>query len=150
MKNIKGLSTIVTTLILVLLVLVAVGILWNPVKNLLTENTKAFENVDCLTVDLEVRAEQTNPNDDDYTLTITRKDSGDGVVYVKMIAENATASSTVYEAGESWGFAERYQVDMTTTTIVNATTINVIPYFLSESSGQEIVCGEKPVSVILA
>ena len=36
-KQKKGLSTVVTTLIIVLLVLAAIGIIWNPIKNLLTK-----------------------------------------------------------------------------------------------------------------
>lgn len=150
-KNNKGLSTIVTTLILVLLVLVAVGILWNPVKNLLSESTDALENTDCMTIDLSIGASQATADTEDYTLTITRNDDGDNTIYVRMLAINATESGTSDDSTESWTFAgEKKTIQYTGSGITNTPTINVIPYFMSEETGQEVLCGAIPVDVLLA
>jgi len=54
MKNTKGLSTVVTTLIIILLVLVAIGIIWGVVNNLLGKSSGTIEiSTKCLDVNVK-------------------------------------------------------------------------------------------------
>ena len=65
----RGLSTVVTTLILILLVLVAIGIVWVVIKNVLSEGAEEV-SLDKFTVDLEIKncqADDSNNNMSDFT-----------------------------------------------------------------------------------
>ena len=50
MESKKGLSAVVTTLIIILLVLVAVGIIWVVVQNIVTEGAESI-SLELFTVD---------------------------------------------------------------------------------------------------
>lgn len=51
----KGLSTVVTSLIIILLVLVAIGIVWIVVRGVVTEGAGEIEStVDCLNVNIDI------------------------------------------------------------------------------------------------
>ncbi len=54
MKKTKGLSTIVATLIIILLVLVAVGIIWVVVRNVIEGGAQQIQGSnDCLAVEVK-------------------------------------------------------------------------------------------------
>ena len=56
-KQKKGLSTVVTTLIIILLVLVAVGIIWIVVRGVIEGGTKEIDyGVKCLKTDVRATA----------------------------------------------------------------------------------------------
>ena len=93
----KGLSTVVTSLILVLLVLVAVGIIWVVVNNIIKGGTKTAEmNVKCLSIDISATA-VTAKGGTNYDVTLKRKDSGEEIGGVKLVFFNDTANSEVIE-----------------------------------------------------
>ena len=53
----KGLSTVITTLIIILLVLVAVGIIWVVVRNTVEEGVSQIDfGSECLKVDVKATA----------------------------------------------------------------------------------------------
>ena len=87
MKNKKGLSDVIGTLMIILLVVVAVALLWIPVRNLINNSSEKFDGgTKCLDVDVQVtkvvRANDnadltTNPNRNKiYNVTIERFDNG--------------------------------------------------------------------------
>jgi flagellin-like protein len=144
-SNNKGLSTIVTTLILVLLVLVAVGILWNPVKNLLNENTKAFDKTKCLTVDFRTKVENAsiyNPSANmNYKVTLTRSADGNNEnVLVKLVFHNESTSFAVESPEQVWTELETWAVTVNNQP-QNATMVEITPYFINEDTGEEQLCG---------
>lgn len=55
MNNKRGLSTVVTTLIIILLVLVAVGIVWVVISNVIREGTEEI-SLGKFTVDLRIKS----------------------------------------------------------------------------------------------
>ncbi len=57
--NKRGLSGVVTSLILILLVLVAVGIVWVVVKNIISEGSEQV-SLGMFTVDLEIKNVKVN------------------------------------------------------------------------------------------
>ena len=61
MKNKKGLSTVVTSLIIILLVLVAVGIIWIVVVNIISSGTEQM-SLGKLTMNLEIKEVKVNEN----------------------------------------------------------------------------------------
>lgn len=149
MKNNKGLSTVVTTLIIILLVLVAVGIIWGVVNNLLGKSKSTIESsTKCL--DLEVRANKVIEWDDndtlgagDYNITLKRTASGeDEVVYTKLVLYSATGNTPVIDFGVSLLPLEtktQWITSEQTSNFTEGNKIEVTTYYLDES-GNEKLC----------
>jgi hypothetical protein len=150
-NNKKGLSTVVTTLIIVLLVLVAVGIIWGVVSNLLD---KSAGNVDTATKCLDIKVMATNVvdvgnatlNESIYDVTLERTTTGDDEIGAKVIFFSSTSNT------EPLDFANGSVVNMLTRAEIATETFNltgkldgtpikvkVIPYFIDES-GKENLC----------
>lgn len=92
--NRKGLSEVVTAIIVILLVLVAVGIIWAVVQNLLNQGAEEAEGgVDCITTQVEVESATRNVGivadltDNRYDVAISRDASGTDttITQVKLI-----------------------------------------------------------------
>ena len=147
MKNKKGLSTVVTTLIIILLVLVAVGIIWGVVNNLLGKSKGTIESsTKCL--DLEIRATKVvawnaTVEEGDYNVTLQRAASGDeGAIYAKLVFYSATGNTGVLDFGVSLLPLETKTEWITSAETGNFTTANkveVTTYYLDES-GNEKLC----------
>ena len=73
-KGVKGLSSIVATLLVILLVLVAVGIVWGVVNNVIKKGTEQII-LDKVTLDLTIKKVSIN-NDTSVTVNIQRKRGG--------------------------------------------------------------------------
>jgi len=107
-QNKKGLSTIVTTLIIVLLVLVAVGIIWVVVRNILNKNSEEI-SLDKFTVTLKVDSQNVKVNPDgSLSLKIKRTSGAGNLVGVGFVISNGTAeyyekfSTSLKEQEETW------------------------------------------------
>lgn len=145
MKGKKGLSTVVTTLIIILLVLVAVGIIWGVVSNLLKNSTgKIDATTKCLDVDFTVKnvIYAANGNTTDYTVTMAKAaGSVNEDLYLAVTFFTATNSS----ARKTFDTAFATVGDVKTKTfaatgVVNATSMDYTPYFVDET-GENQYCG---------
>jgi predicted PurR-regulated permease PerM len=140
----KGLSTVVTTLIIILLVLVAVGIVWVVIRGVVEEGTESINyTTKCLQVDLRATA-VTNPIGTSYDVTLNRGSGGDDIGGVKMVFFSTTASSSVIDSLGNIGPL----VTVTKTIdgeISNANKVEVTPYFIDEA-GEERLCGGQTYS----
>lgn len=148
MKNKKGLSTIVTTLIIILLVLVAIGIIWSVVKGLLDDSRDDISNSKkCLDIEFSVSSLDTRDVNETTALTLRRSPSGiDDEVGVKvMLYSSDTNTQLQYFGGEDapieFGMGDVQTADVNTSTIQNddVTQVDLIPYFIDEA-GSEVVC----------
>jgi flagellin-like protein len=151
MKNRKGLSGIVTTLIIILLVLVAIGVIWTVVNNLLGKSSGTIQAAQkCLDVDLRAtKVVKTNPTagsfDGYYNVTLSRKPTGEGGVGAKLVFYDATQNTAPVDFGSSdiKPLATITQsVDMSdggVNPIFNATKVEVTPYFIDDA-GKEQLC----------
>ena len=151
MKNNKGLSTVVTTLIIILLVLVAVGIIWGVVNNLLGKSKGTIESsTKCL--DLEIRATKVvewqdnstgEPYDGNYNVTLRRTASGDDeAIYAKLVFYRATGNTPVLDFGVSLLPLEtktEWITSAETGNFTSASKVEVTTYYLDES-GNEKLC----------
>lgn len=140
MKKNRGLSGIVTTLIIILLVLVAVGVIWGVVNNLLDRGTGQIETT-TKCIDIDIRATKVIPSDSagGYNITLERKPTGENVPFgAKVIFFNGNTNTEPFDFGE-----ELDRLRIVTTNIpsglVNATKVQVTPYFYDDS-GQEVLC----------
>ncbi len=137
MKNTKGLSGIVTTLIIILLVLVSVGIIWGVVNNLLNKSTGTIEtSTKCLDVDVHATKVVQGSALDSYNVTLYRTPTGDGVVGAKIVFVSAIENSGALDFGATLGPLDRITKEVIDA-IENATKVEVTTYFEDDSGNQK-------------
>ena len=142
MENKRGLSAIVATLIIILLVLVAVGIIWIVVRNVIQEGAEQVDiSTKCIAVDL--RAVSVVPvvgSPESYSVTLRRVAGGEAIGGVKISLFNETANSGVLD-----GFLVLSELETRTETvaagITNANRLEYTVYFLDDS-GNERLCSQ--------
>lgn len=139
--NKRGLSTVVTTLIIILLVLVAIGIIWIVIRGVIETGTSSIDySVKCLKVD--VRATYVNCSGSPCvtaTVTLNRKAGGDAIDGVKAVFYNATSSSSVLESSGNIEPLTTKNAPFTTGLTGNITKVAINVYFKDEK-GQAQVC----------
>jgi hypothetical protein len=141
MKNNKGLSTIVATLITILLVLVAVGIIWVVVRNVIQSGaTQITAGSKCLDVDIKA----TKVICDDVTgavcnATIARSAGGEAVGGVKLIFYNAAGdANSIYTLARNVNPLATETVYFIPTNITNASRVDTVAYFLDDSGNEQL------------
>lgn len=142
-ENKKGLSTVVTTLIIILLVLVAIGIVWIVVRAFIETGVQTVDlTAKCLQIDLKATAVSLVSGTENYDVTLRRGSGGsvfNGVKFLFLDSTGATGPSSVID---SLGNIE--ELATITKTIDGefdtADTVEVTPYFI-DSSGNQHYCG---------
>lgn len=91
----RGLSAVVTTLIIILLVIVAIGIVWVVIRNVVDTGTEQVElSSKCLAVDIEAVSVVANASvANSYDVTLRRKAGGDEIGGIGVNFFNADSSS---------------------------------------------------------
>jgi len=142
MENKRGLSAIVATLIIILLVLVAVGIIWVVVRNLLQEGAEQVDiSTKCMAVDVRAVSVATVAGEaGNYSVTLRRTAGGEAIGGVKISLFNETGNSGVLD-----GFLVLSELETRTETVVagvtNANKLEFTVYFL-DASGNERLCSQ--------
>lgn len=99
--NKKGLSTVITTLIIILLVLVAVGIIWVVVRGVIDQGADQIDTSSaCPLIDLRITGQSGCGVAGSCTVDIERKSGGrdiDGVVSV--VSSDSSSSTPLYTYG---------------------------------------------------
>jgi hypothetical protein len=140
----KGLSTVVTTLIIILLVLVAVGIIWGVVNNLLVKSKgKISSSTKCLDLDVQAtRVAEGNATEGYggiYNVTLKRGAGGDDEeIYAKVVFYNADSNSDVIDFGDGLLPLETVTKELNSSTLA-ASQVEITTYFLDEN-GNEVLC----------
>ena len=143
-KDKRALSEVVTTLIIILLVLVAIGIVWVVVNSVLQSGTQQLDiSAKCLAVDLQfVSIDETAAGV--YSVTLKRTDSGDDLDGVKIVLFNAASNSPVVEFGKAVTSLETVTSTVTTSPVLTgAIKMEYSPYFLDDS-GNAQACPQGP------
>ncbi len=137
LKDKKGLSAIVLTIIMVGLVLVAVGIVWAVILNILEGQSESLEvSQKCVGIIIEPTSIDCDGTECQVVLERGIGSSGDSVDGVGITLSNATVSNTeVIQAGN---VAATKTVTLTTTLM--ATDANVRVYFTQE--GENKFCSQ--------
>ncbi len=142
----KGLSTVVTTLIIVLLVLAAIGIIWGPVKNLLSSGTSQLGNANnCLNLNVQATKVVNVSATGAYNVTLRRDSGGSytGPVGAKLIFYSNSGNSQTIEFP---GGASLKPLDVVTQTVTtpgnftNASKVEVTPFYVDASTGDQTLC----------
>jgi hypothetical protein len=138
-SNNKGLSTVITTIIIVLLVLVAIGILWAVIGKMLQENA---ENIDltsrCLNINIKA-TKLINIGPEDYNLTISRTGSGKENVGIKIRFFNDTTNSEIMDFEQTFSPLSINTHRFVNTGVINVNKVEITAYFKDES-GTELIC----------
>jgi hypothetical protein len=144
-KNNKGLSTVVTTLIIILLVLVATGIIWGVVNNLLGRSTSNIQtSAKCLDVDIKatkVIPASNSTNETNYNVTLRRSSTGDQdmLFYAKVVFYNDQDNSGPVDFGTGLTPIKTATLKIDGD-IGNATKVEITPYFVDPDSGKSQLC----------
>ena len=145
-KDKRGLSAIITTLLVVVLVLVAVGIVWAVISGVLTGGVEDIElSAKCLNVDVKATAvlcTGANPDVCDVTLERTGTET-DAIAGVKLVFRDSTAgtnSGVIDDDANVEALAGRTILDVPTT-LIAPDSVEVTPYF-TDASGNEQLCAQ--------
>ncbi len=144
-RNTKGLSAVVTTLIIILLVLVAVGIIWVVVNNVLESGAEQTEiSAKCLKADAEITAVTCEDVTGLCNVTVQRgtgSENPDGIRVV--VTDGSNSNSTDLEFAEESPFESlQYKtIELSTGDAVAAdvTSVTVATYF-KNAAGQPQLC----------
>lgn len=131
-------SLVVTSLIIVVLVLIAIGIVWVVVRNLVEGGVEQVDyNSECLNVDIKVTG-VVNTNDTNYNVTFKRSASGGEIAGMKLVFFNSDGAGEVID---SEGNIEPLATITRSVNgeIENASKIEFTPYF-EDASENQIVC----------
>jgi hypothetical protein len=144
-SNKKGLSTVVTTLIIILLVLVAIGIIWIVVRGLIETGSQTIDlRTKCLNVD--VRATSVfcgGASNQTCNVTLYRKTGSEDIGGVVMIFHNDTKTSSQMDSSTygvtNIGLLSTVQTTPIGTGIGTPNDVDVVVYFKNEK-GESQLC----------
>jgi len=146
MQNKKGLSDIVVTLIIIVLSLVAVGVVWTVVNNLLKGQTSTADiTTKCLGVNLEVTKLVCGTAAPKLcNLSVSRTGTGtDALGGVKVVFEEANGTRTAAALSKSGDVPALVGASYTllSSGLTAPKKIEVTPYF-TDTSGSEQLCSQ--------
>lgn len=139
MRGKKGLSDIVTTILIILIVLVAIGIIWGVVYNVIIKGTNSI-SLGQFTLDLKITSAKINYTTGIATVKVARN-SGEGELKsIKFVVED-DRNSDIFER-DATGFVQlatrTYDIDLTESEILvleNIHKISIAPVYLDIGSG---------------
>ena len=141
-KNKRGLSTVVTTLIIILLVLVAIGIIWVVIRGVIESGTQSADfAVKCLAVDIRATAISCS-GINTCNVTLNRKAGGEAIDGVKLVFYNTTTSTNtgvIPVVGNIAPLTTSTTSAQTTTGADYPNKVEVTAYF-KDSAGTEQLC----------
>ncbi len=141
MNNKKGLSDVVTALIIILLVLVALGIVWVVIRNLIDSSSGQIDTLSqCPLINVNIVSAVYDPVADKLNVTVERAAGGGDINGVLVVASDGTTSA-------SNDTVDLNELDRKTAVISMSTTptsVTVAPYFTV--NGERQVCSTSETS----
>ena len=151
MKNKKGMSDIVVTLIIIVLSLVAVGVVWGVVNNLIKNGTSNAElNAKCLGVNLEITRANCSGLTGNKICDVQVMRTGstvDALTGTKLVFRNETSGISSTSAVDSSGdipaaVGKRVHVLDSFVAVENGvSSVEITPYF-TDTSGNIQLCSQ--------
>lgn len=139
LNNKRGLSTVVTTLIIILLVLVAIGIIWIVVRGVIEQGSQQIDvSSKCPFLDITITEAQARfCNGTACNATIVRSSGGDETgVFYRLVVNNGTATCKYDETNDMAPLAEdsTNRTYSPACTIYNPTKLTVTPYMMNSEN----------------
>jgi len=137
--NNKGLSNVVTVLMFILLALVAVGIIWGVVNNLVEKGAEEIDlSSKCLEVKMEVSGSACSGGI--CNATVKRNAGGEEIGGVKLVFNNdLLGTNYVHDVPGDITPLETKTESNVNTGLGNVTGVEVTPYF-KDNVGEEKLC----------
>jgi hypothetical protein len=141
MKNTKGLSMIVTSLIIILLVIVAIGILYVAYMNFVRTGVGSVDiGTKCINVDVRASMVECSGDPAICNVTLTRTATGEEIAGVKLVFKDASgAASSVLNATGNIPVLGTVKKTGFETTLTSPNKVEVTVYF-EDNSGNEQLC----------
>ncbi len=135
MQGKRGLSAVVTTLVIILLVLVSTGIIWVVVRNVIESGSEQIE-LGQFTLDLEIKSVKIEGSD--VTTVVVRRNPGEGnFIGINFIFSNGTDTEVIREDVVLNELNERsFTLTLTEISTANLKDVSVAPIYES-ASGKE-------------
>lgn len=144
----KGISNVVSVLLIVLLVIIAIGVVWFVIRGTLQSGAGEIGlGAKCLQVDIQATQASCITNEtgnyDLCNVTVKRNAGGEEIGGVKLIFSNAAGDDTHVE--DSSGAISELETktinNVQTTGIANVTKTEVAVYFLDDSGNEQLCSG---------
>lgn len=152
MKNRKAMSAVVTSVILIALVLIALGVVWAVISNLIQERSGTID-VQNKCLDMSVKAIATSSVCDATGCTVTlRREGGTGTIEGAkvLMTDGSTYSNAVTYTGDIAPFETASAVfDAAAMNSIVPTKVEVSVGVLDESTGDTVYCSN-PTTYIIA
>jgi hypothetical protein len=147
MKNKKGLSSIVTAVIMIVLSLIAVGVVWTIINNVVESGSeKVSLSSSCL--DVKIKATKvicSGTNEGTCDVTLKRESGGKDIEGVKLIFTDEAKENTYVATivGNIAPLATKTE-KLIDTGLVNPIKVEVAPYFFDESDNEQLCPAVNP------
>jgi len=149
-SDIRGLSAVITTLIIILLVLVAIGIIWVVIRGVIEGGVGTIDlSTKCLAVDVRATAASCTPVDDgatppvviDYTceVTLKRGSGGDPIDGIRLVFSDGTDSNTVSPDQAALDPLQQ-RTDTVDSGLLAAPTSLEVAVIINDEAGQPQIC----------
>lgn len=139
LNNKRGLSTVVTTLIIILLVLVAIGVVWVVVQNMLTNSGEQIDiSQKCVTTNLAITNVGTCTASAGCSVQIERR-GGYALNGLFVVVSSATASGNAFDVPGDITVSKTITVPAVNTP-ATPTNVKVSAYFTNVDSSQNVTC----------
>ncbi len=92
LSNKKGVSDVVMTVIMILLVIVAIGVVWLAVQSFIGKNTNYDASTSCLGINLEVAKADCNVGTSSCTLIVNRLSGSSAITNLSVVLSTDSSS----------------------------------------------------------
>ncbi len=134
MRSRRGMSAVVTTLLIILLALVAVGIVWVVVKNLIS---KGIDEVSLASVTLDMEIKKALVEEDALNIVVKRNSGEGDLVGINFVFSDGDNSEVIRRDTSLKELGtQTFTFDLTLLDVGTITSISIVPIFKT-SSGKE-------------
>lgn len=140
LKDVKGLSNVIVTLIMIVLVLIAVGLIWTAVQSNIESGTEQIEvSAKCLKVDIKATKLECGGTNI-CNVTVFRNVGGEDLAGIKLSLTNAAGDvNYIHDIPGNIAPLDRKTELSVSTGLTDVSTVEIAPYFL-DASGVEQLC----------
>ncbi len=140
MKNKRGISSIIATLILILLTIVLIGIVWVVVSGIVTNSTKQVNSgAQCLNSGVQITSASCTQSGSNCNVTVQRNLGTDTIGGVRLIFMNAVSNSSINDTIGNIPTQGSAQAQNWNMGVSNITEVDAAIYF-TDASGAKSVC----------
>ena len=134
----RGMSSVITTLLVIVLVLVAVGVVWGVIKNILQGGADGI-SLGVLTLDAEITSATVDNSSNNVSLIVKRNPGQGELTGIKFIFYDGVNSEIMTEEISLQQLEEkRFYFHLLNLNVNNLIKISIVPIFKSDS-GKQII-----------